>query len=103
MRGERGRQLLPLAQEPRHLLLGGRALAGDRPHPIAVRVETWIGEERPELLDAPLELVDLPLDVLEARPERLDLGTDVLLAKAHTVAGPAGVRRWRGDRRRRGR
>src|SRR6266850_6586484 len=66
MRGERGRQLLPLAHEPHHLLLGVLTLRGRRAHALAVRVERRITESLADLREPGLERVNLPLDVLES-------------------------------------
>src|SRR5436309_6483829 len=69
MRGERGRQLFPLAHEPHHLLLGVLALLGRRADLLAVRVERRIAETLADLHEPRLERVDLALDVLETPPQ----------------------------------
>src|SRR6266850_3664700 len=69
MRRERGRQLLPLAHEPHHLLLGVLALGRRRAHALAVRVERRIAEPLADLHEPRLERVNLPLDVLEPPPQ----------------------------------
>src|SRR5207249_315633 len=69
MRGERGRQLFPLAHEPHHLLLGVLALRGRRADLLAVRVERRIAETLADLHEPRLERVDLALDVLETPPQ----------------------------------
>src|SRR2546430_15791695 len=58
MARERGGQRLPLAHQPRHLLLGGLALAGDGPCTLPVDVEGGIGQR--------------PADLLPPRPEGPD-------------------------------
>src|SRR5262245_12298911 len=65
MRRQLHGQLLPLAHEPRHLLLGGLALAGDGPDPVAVLVEVGIAERLGQAAEPLLEIVDLALDVLQ--------------------------------------
>src|SRR5438034_1156700 len=69
MRGERGGQLLPLAHEPRHLLLRTLALGGGFADALAVRVEGRVTEPRAELRESSLERVNLSLDLLQPPPQ----------------------------------
>src|SRR5262249_56769765 len=69
MRGECRGQLLPLAHEPRHLLLGALALRGDRAHALAVGVEGRIAQPFADLGQPRLERVDLALHVFQAPPQ----------------------------------
>src|SRR3989442_4551445 len=69
MRRERGRQLLPLAHEPHHLLLGVLALRGGRADALAVGVERRIAEPLADLRESRLERVNLALDLAEPPPQ----------------------------------
>src|SRR2546425_12934629 len=69
MRGERGGQLLPLAHEPRHLLLRTLALGSGFADALAVRVEGRVTEPRAELRESSLERVNLSLDLLQPPPQ----------------------------------
>src|SRR5258705_12912730 len=65
MRRERRRELLPLAHEPHHLLLGTLALGGRFAHALAVRVEPRGAQPLAELGEPSLQRMNLPLDLPE--------------------------------------
>src|SRR3990170_2507358 len=96
MRGERLRDLLPLAQEPGHPLLGPLALGGDRAHPLAVGVERRVAERRADLGQALLERVDLALDLLEPPPQLAHLARGRALARRPRARAGPGARRGGG-------
>src|SRR5262250_3701725 len=102
MRGQRRRQLLPLAHEPCHLLLGGLALGGHGAHPLAVGVERRVAEALADLGQAGLERMDLTLDVLET-PAQLPYVLCDLAAVLRRLRAVCAWSRLRVYRRRRGR
>jgi len=85
---ERGGQCLPLAHEPRHLLLGALALVRRGANAFAVRVDGRIAQPRADLGELRLERVNLPLTSPSLlRSSRISL-----------VAGPAFDARARSGR-----
>src|SRR3989442_4412179 len=76
MRGQLRGEGLPLAHEPRHLLLGALPLEGDGAHALAIGVEARVAQRLPELAQPFLERVDLPLDLLQPPPQLPHLRVD---------------------------
>src|SRR2546428_1412720 len=106
MARQRRGELLPLAHEPRHLLLGALALAGDRRRALGVDVEGRVGQGRADLLQPRLEGADARLHLLHAAAQVAHLGAHALPVRrwgrrALTGGGPRGGGRacHRGGRR----
>src|SRR3989304_1767462 len=97
---ERGRELLPLVQEPPDLLLGGLPLGGHRAHALTVRIERGLARGPPDLGEPRLERVDLLLPPLEPFPQFPQLGRRAPRATRGFLAGrprrPIGAPRGRG-------
>src|SRR4030095_11651947 len=92
MRGERRRQLLPLAHEPHHLLLGALALGGRFAHALAVRVEgrdaQTVAELGPQARESASRL-PRAAGAARARPSSPARGAGTTRAAARVAPRPA--------------
>src|SRR5947209_20577336 len=97
MGGELGGERLPLPHQPRNLLFGLLALAGDGASALAIRVQRRVSQRLAEAGQALFQRVDLTLDVVEAPTEVEHLTTHARL-RARARHGRLVQRRgaWRG-------